>query len=123
LVFSAEVKEFIANCIRSVWALELLLFLRRNPDRTWTVDQLTAELRSSSFVVTEVLVTFRQAGIVADEPDGSVRYAPAAGHLDRAIDQLAAAYAVKPLAVSKEILAAGNDKIRSFADAFRLKKE
>jgi hypothetical protein len=122
-VFSAETKEFIANCIRSVWALELLLFLRRNPAQAWSVEALTAELRSSTFVVSEILVTFRQAGIVAEEPNGSVRYAPAASHLYRPIDELAAAYAVKPLAVSKEILAAGNDKIRSFADAFRLKKD
>jgi hypothetical protein len=122
-VFAPEVKEFIANCVRSVWALELLLLLRRDERRSWTVEELTAELRSSAFVVADVLATFRQAGLVAEDADGRFRYAPAASHLDRAVEQLATAYASKPLAVSKEILAAGNDKIRSFADAFKLKKD
>jgi hypothetical protein len=79
---------------------------------------LGTELRSSTFVVADVLSTFRQAGLVAEEADGRFRYAPAASHLDRAVEQIASAYASKPLAVSKVILAAGNDKIRSFADAF-----
>jgi len=122
-VFAPEVKEFIAACIRSVWALELLLFLRRNSAHSWSIEALTKELRSSSFVVSEVLAGFKQAGLVSEEADGSVRYAPAASHLDRAVEQIAIAYAVKPLAVSKEVLAAGSDKIRTFADAFRLKKD
>lgn len=122
-MFPPEVKAFIASCVRSVWALELLLLLRRDAQRAWTVETLTAELRSSAFVVAEVLATFRQAGLIAEDPAGTFRYAPAASHLDRAVEQIASAYASKPLAVSKEILAAGNDKIRTFADAFRLRKD
>jgi hypothetical protein len=122
-VFPPEVKQFIASCVRSVWALELLLLLRRDDRRAWSVEDLTTELRSSTFVVADVLATFRQAGLVAQDPDGKFRYAPAASHLDRAVEQIASAYAIKPLAVSKEILASGNDKIRTFADAFRLKKD
>lgn len=122
-MFPPEVKEFIASCVRSVWALELLLLLRREERRGWSVEEITTELRSSTFVVADVLAAFRQAGLVAEDPDGKFRYAPAARHLDRAVEQIATAYASKPLAVSKEILAAGNDKIRTFADAFRLKKD
>jgi hypothetical protein len=122
-VFPEDVKAFIGSCIRSVWALELILFMRRNSSRSWSIDALTAELRSSTFVISEVLATFRQAGLVAEEPDGTFRYAPASSHIDRVVDQLASAYATKPLAVSREILSAGNDKIRTFADAFRLKKD
>jgi hypothetical protein len=122
-VFSPEVRDFIGGCIRSVWALELLLFMRRNAGRAFSVDELTAELRSSTFVIADVLATFRQAGLVAETLEGKFQYAPAASHLDRAVDEIASAYASKPLAVSREILAAGNDKIRTFADAFRLKKD
>ena len=122
-MFTSEVREFIAGCIRSVWALELLLFLRRNNQKTWTAEALTAELRSSSFIVGEVLTAFRQAGLVTEETPGQFRYAPAASHISRAVDQIASACATKPLAVSREILAAGNDKIRTFADAFRLKRD
>ena len=122
-MFPPEVKEFIANCVRSVWALELLLVLRRDDRRAWNVDELTTELRSSAFVVADVLAGFQQAGLVAQDAEGRFRYAPAASHLDRAVEQIASAYAGRPLAVSKEILAAGNDKIRSFADAFKIKKD
>ena len=31
-----DLKEFIRGAIESVWALEVLLLLRRNPDLGWT---------------------------------------------------------------------------------------
>jgi hypothetical protein len=39
------------------------------------------------------------------------------------VQELEAAYAARPLAVIKAILAAPNEKIQTFADAFRVKKE
>jgi hypothetical protein len=120
-VFSDDTKAFIRSSIRSVWALELLLFMRRHDGEAWTAEALARELRSSTFAIKDILDTFSQAGLATAE-GGTFRYAPATPHLDRAVRELEAAYAVRPLAVSREILA-GSNKIQTFADAFKLKKD
>jgi hypothetical protein len=43
--------------------------------------------------------------------------------LDHAVGQVERVYAERPSAVVKAILSAPNDKIQSFADAFRLRKD
>ena len=120
--FSDDLREFIHTWVKSVWAVELLLFLRRNDKSSWTVDALTRELRSSNFLVEDILATFLQAGIVRQGPDG-YRYEPAAPFLDGLVRQLADAYGTRPLAVSKEILAGSRSHIQTFADAFKLKRD
>jgi hypothetical protein len=118
-----EVLQFLRASIKSVWALELLLFLRRHGAQVWTVDRLTDELRSSRFVVGQVMETFEAAGLVAKEGEGAFRYRPANSELDRIVGLVELEYGQRPTAVVKAILSAPNDKIQTFADAFRLLKE
>ena len=54
---------------------------------------------------------------------GRIRFEASSPALDQLVHELEAAYARTPLAVVKEILAAPNQQIQSFADAFRLKKD
>jgi hypothetical protein len=122
-VLSAEVTEFLRSSVKSVWALEALLFVRRRAERAWTVDALVTELRSSSMVVSDLLGGFVASGLVRDEGEAGYRYAPANPALDYAVAQVEKAYAERPIAVTKAILSAPNDKIQSFADAFRLRKD
>jgi len=42
-----DVFGFIRSAFRSVWALELLCFLRRSCDREWQRAELVAVLRAS----------------------------------------------------------------------------
>jgi hypothetical protein len=118
-----ETLQFIRSSIKSVWALELLLFLRRNSSQSWTVDRLVSELRSSRFVISEVMSTFKSAGLILEESDGSLRYVPASSDLDRHVGLLEIEYSQRPTAVVKAILSAPNDKIQTFADAFKIKKD
>ncbi len=118
----SEVVEFIQSSIKSVWSAELLLFLRRRSDRGWTDDELIRELRSSRSVVADILATFLQAGLVTAE-DGLFRYTPASAELDRVVRELEKAYAERPTAVVKTIMAAPSEKLQIFADAFRIKKD
>ena len=118
-----EVLQFIGASIKSVWALELLLFLRRNRGQVWTVDRLTEELRSSRFVVAPVMETFEAAGLVSKESEGAFRYRAANSEIDRIVGLVEIEYGQRPTAVVKAILSAPNDKIQTFADAFKLLKE
>jgi hypothetical protein len=122
-MIAEEALQFIRASIKSVWALELLLFLRRNRAQAWTVDGLTDELRSSRFVVAQVTETFEAAGLISKEGEGAFRYRPANSEIDRIIGLVEIEYGQRPTAVVKAILSAPNDKIQTFADAFKLLKE
>ena len=119
---SEEVASFIRATFRSVWALELLCFLRQNRSRALTHAEMVTELRGSDLVVTQSIATLAAAGLIVTEADGSARYA-AADDLDRLVDQAEALYASSPDAVRRMIVAAANPGVTAFADAFRLRKD
>jgi hypothetical protein len=118
-----EVASFIRTSFRSVWALELLCFLRRNRGRFMTHVEMVAELRGSDLVVTQSVGTLAAAGLIVTEADGSARYAPASDDLDALVGQAEALYASSPDAVRRTIVAAASPSVTAFADAFRLRKD
>jgi hypothetical protein len=120
-VTEEQVLSFAGASVRSVWTLELLLLLRRTRDRTWTQDELIRESRSSLTAVVEALTVLNRSGMVASEAD-RYRYAPAAQELDELSGELEKLYSVKPLTVIKAIATAPQDKLQTFADAFRFRK-
>ncbi len=115
-----EILDFIKAAVGSVWALELLLFVRARPERAWTAAQLASELRSNERLAADALRTFEAAGLLAGGPDGFA-YAPASPDLDGLTGRLASAYRERPVAVVNAIVSSRPDSLRSFADAFRLK--
>lgn len=115
-------RRFLRRHIRSVWTLDALLTLKRDPSRSWTADSLTAELRAARPMVAEILAGFRTARLVDETPDG-MRYAPADPADVKAVDTLARMYAERPTTLIREIMAAPSDRLQGFADAFRLKKD
>jgi hypothetical protein len=122
-VISEPVLRFVRSTIKSVWALELLLLMYRRPDTAWTVEALTAELRGSAAFVIELLLIFEQAGLIQRNGNGSITYRPQSPELHELVGQLERSYAERPLTLIKEILSQPNEKIQSFADAFRFKQE
>lgn len=122
-MLSDEVLRFLRTWIASVWALELLLLLRRRRERAWKIEDLIRELRGSIGIVTTALGELQNADLVTAEPDGSFRYRPSTPELDDTVAAVAKAYADYPYAVSQAIFTAPSHKIQLFADAFRIKKE
>jgi hypothetical protein len=61
--------------------------------------------------------------MVASDDAGAWRFAPASPVLENIAAQLETAYAERPMAVISAILAAPNDRLRNFADAFRFPKK
>lgn len=118
-----DLLAFMGSAIKSVWTLELLLFLRRNASRSWTADELVRELRGSEFVVSQGLSELGAAGLVSPDGGETYRYAPAAPYLDGLVGRLEETYAARPSTVVRAILTAPNDKLQTFADAFKLRRE
>lgn len=118
-----EVSSFIRSTFRSVWSLELLIFLRNNRDRSWLQPEMVAALRGSDLVVSQSLESLAAAGLVLAEADGSARFQPVSGELDQLAAAAALLYAKSPDAVRRTIVAAANSGLAAFADAFRLRKD
>lgn len=118
-----DVASFIRATFRSVWALELLCFLRQNRDRSLSRDEMVAGLRGSELVVTQGVEALLAAGLVLADSDGSARYRPATPALEALVEATEALYRTSPDAVRRTIVAAANPGVTAFADAFRLRKD
>lgn len=121
-MIESDLLDFVRSSFRSVWTLELLLFLRRNSAQSWSSPDLVRELRASELVVREGLATLERVGLVSPEADGMVRYAAAHPQLDQLVTRLDALYRERPLAVMQAIFSP-SDKLQTLADAFKFKKE
>ena len=117
----AQVTALIRSAIRSVWALEMLLLMRRHADRTWTTDALVSELRASTVLVDQNIRQLLAAGLVRQEEEGFI-YGPAVPDLEQACADLEQAYRERPVAVVNMIVGQARDNVQSFADAFRFKR-
>lgn len=113
----AELASFVREHMRSVWAVELLLLLRRDPERCWRADALVAELRASANLVQDNLAAFERSGLAICNDAGEWCYAPANPVLDDLASRLEAAYRERPVSVIN--LIARPDPIQGLADAFK----
>lgn len=95
---------FVVASLRSVWALEVLMVLRRQRATPWRREDIIRETRSSQIVVAESIVVLQAAALICEE-DGLYRYSPSTLELDRIADHIERLYAAKPLTVVKAILA------------------
>ena len=115
-----DVFQFVREHVRSVWALELLLQLKHDPERRWSVEELVGDLRASHSLVADNLTAFEAAGLVVADDRGGFRYQPAAPVLAKVCDDLDAAYRTKPVTVIRWI-SAPTERLQSLADAFKFK--
>jgi DNA-binding IclR family transcriptional regulator len=113
--------QFAATSISSVWALELLLLMKKTP-RIWSVVELVAQLRGSDAAISEALQRLQSAGLVTDE-EGGFRYAPSSPDSEALANELDALYRLKPVSVVSAIAKAPNIKLQILSDAFKLKRD
>jgi hypothetical protein len=120
---SPEVAGFIRSHFRSVWALELLLHLKRHPDKSWSRSELVDAFRASEAVIAKSLDNLLAGGLVVVGEGEKARYWPANESLEWLIGETALLYAKKPDAVRRLIVSPPAGDIAAFADAFRLRRD
>lgn len=121
-MLSDDALIFLQHSIKTVWTLEILLILRRDPDRAWSSEGLIRESRSSTLILQEVLENLEQAGLIVVEGSRRFRYRSATPVLESLVGEIASAQARRPAAVTKALLSVSSDKIQNFAGAFRAGK-
>ena len=118
-----EVLAFVHSVLGSVWALELLIFLKSNSERNFRLEELVLKLRSSSLAVAQGLTRLKDNGFAQETPGGTYRFAPRSHrHLQMAaaIESLSVE---KPMTLIKAIAEIPNQQLRNFSDAFRLRDD
>ena len=124
--FSDEFCQFLQAAVPAVEAAELLLILRRDPARTLSFAEAAAAL-APGVVISEAeaarfLEAFQARGLVVIDAERRVQYRgaePAAAH----VATLEKVYRERPVTLIRVIYGLRDSKIRSFADAFRLKRK
>lgn len=113
--------RFIAASFKSVWALELLLTLKR-VGGACTRHDLVKRLRASELVVARALESLVAAGLISNDADTAI-YLPANRAIAASVERAEELYHLKPDAVRRAIVNAQASGITAFADAFRLRKD
>lgn len=118
--FSAAFRTFVNKNITSVEQIEVLLILHANPDRVWTVGEVSAILRSSPYAIESRMPGLISAKL-AKAVEGGYQYA-ASGRTHAFVETLQDEYSARRFSVI-ELVFSKPDPLQSFADAFRLKEE
>jgi hypothetical protein len=117
-----SILSFLSRSMDSVEGLEILFLLYAAREREWTADEITAELRSSVLAVQDRLDGLERSGLIRRAEGGKCRFDESSP--DAAlVPELHALFAKRPFTIMNLILKNPTDKIRTFADAFRLKRE
>jgi hypothetical protein len=122
-----DVAAFLQDDVESVRELEALLLLRAQP-RVWSAQQVSRELRSGVTWSEQQLEGLRAKGLLevapADSGEPGFRYAPRDPRLDDVVGRVADLYSRREHTVIELIFGQPRrDSVRSFADAFRIRKD
>jgi hypothetical protein len=115
-----DAAAFARTAIGSVSALELLILLRHERENSYRVVELVRELRSSELAVSQGLDHLIQFGLVAGSPDSGYHYQQRSPQLDAFCERVEAFYVRKPVSLIRALLDTPDEKLRLFADAFRI---
>jgi hypothetical protein len=118
-----DLESFIANGFRSVWALDLLIFLSEHANASFTSDELIAALRASDVVVSQSVANLAALGLAVVDPDGRVSLHKSSGPQADLVDAAIDAYRRSPDKVRRLIVSQTAPGLTAFADAFKLRKD
>ena len=113
--------QFVRECVDRLETLEVLLLLQSSAGRAWTVQQMSDEMQSSPLAVESSLDVLTVRGLVAGTAEGYL-FRPRTPELEAKTQQLAVFYRERRAAVITIIFSRPGDAVRSFANAFRIKK-
>lgn len=114
-----DVRAFIFEFIDSVEQLEVLLLVRSQPSREWSVSEVTDALRTDAGSAAHRLRSLKEMGFIAstDTENARFRFQPQTERLQHLSDLLAATYKIRRHAVL-ELIFSPLKRIKTFASAF-----
>ncbi len=118
-------RRFIAQRIESAELLETLLLVHSDPGRDWSPEEIAGSIYTVPASATRRLEQLVEMGLASSNGAAEPRYrfAPSTAELRSEVDALAAAYRQQRVAVINLIYSTPPDPLRSFADAFKLRRD
>ena len=120
-----EVRSLIANHIDSVVQLEILLLLHASPGAEFSGADISTQLRIDAGWAEGQLAELCARGLLkcSDQTPRKYQFGPRDSRLVAATNELARAYSDRRVSIISLIFSKPVDKIQSFADAFRFRKD
>ena len=118
-----DVHRFLHQHIDSVEQLEVLLLLRRSPERGWTSDEVASTVYSHPTSVVRRLALLLGQGLLRETEAGCYQYAPRTAELHAAVTHLDEMYRERRVAVITLIASKPVQNVRAFSDAFRIRRK
>ena len=120
-----EVRRLVAEHIPTAEMLEIVLLLAGAPEREWTADEISRQVFTVPAAAIASLEGLVARGLARSDSasNPAYRYAPATDVLRRQVAALAEAYRASRVAVIQLVFARPADPLRSFADAFRMRRD
>lgn len=124
--FSDDFCKFIQAAVASALAAELLLAISAQPQTWWTPSQLAMMLGPAMGITeghaAQCLGTLQSCGLLEADGNRRFRYSPASDELAAHVATLSRAYRERPVTLIRMIYALRDAKVKSFAEAFKLRK-
>ena len=117
-----ELSTFIQSSFPSVWSLEVLLLLKREP-RFWSGPEIVSALRASDTIVSQSLASLAAGGLIVLDHEGKGLYAPASEAIQMRVMEVESVYSRSPDAVRRLIVSTSGNGLAAFADAFRFRRD
>ena len=120
-----DVAQFVIEYVDSIEQLEVLLLVHATAPKEWDGPTVARELRIDAGSAARRLASMAARGLlVASDPAaGRYRFEPRSAELKRGVELLAETYEERRVSIITLIFSKPNDTIRSFADAFRIRKD
>jgi hypothetical protein len=122
-----DVRDLIRSTVPTMDALEVLMFLTRQPDTARRASEVVNQMQPTVIgeaAVSDYLALFQAQGLLVSRPEESFLYQPATPELEAAVQALIQAYNQQPVTLIRAVYEIANSKkIQAFADAFKIKKD
>lgn len=120
---SEAIENFIRQEIDTIPHLEALLLAWKNPQRQWTVEEMSAELYVDAGRARNVLQDLVRRNLLAvtTEPE-RYSYRSIFSERDELIAAVESAYRKQLIQISRMVHAKAAPSVRQFAEAFRINK-
>lgn len=121
---SDALRTFLQQRLSSIDQIEIVLLLMKEPTRSFTAPEVAATLGTAPEAAAMRLFLLASGGLIAFEPSAvpRYRYVVSDDEADFMIRELGELYATDRDAVVNAIDVRAQDPLRSFADAFKLRK-
>lgn len=118
------IHDLILRYFDSAETIELALLLRRSSGTYWSPEAVAQQLGIRPEIAKRKMEALAEARIlVRAEQTNAYRYAPADDHIAANVSELAEIYSDRRISVINTIYSANLERLRTFSNAFKLKKD